>query len=97
LNETADVWLIEDVKKAIKELDRAAQGWRNHSETRQNVLIELCFNLGMPRLLGFVKFWSALRSQSYAVAAQELLASKWAKQVGQRAITLAARMETDSF
>lgn len=93
----AEVWLIEDLTKAIKELDRAFPGWKDHSETRQNVLIEMMFNLGAPRLAGFRKFWAALAANSYAEAAQEMLASKWAKQVGQRAITLAARMETNSY
>lgn len=95
--EQAEVWLIEDAAKAIKELDRAFPGWKDHSETRQNVLIEMMFNLGAPRLAGFVNFWAALRAKDYKRAAQEMIASRWAKQVGQRAITLAARMETDTW
>lgn len=93
----AEVWLIQDLNKAIRELDRAFAGWRAHSEVRQNVLIEMQFNMGAVRLAGFLKFWGALRSNDYAKAAQEMLNSKWASQVGQRARTLAARMETGSF
>lgn len=95
--EEAEVMLISDIQKAIKELDRAFQGWKNHSEVRQNVLIEMMFNMGATRLAGFLKFWAALRAKDYKQAAQEMLSSRWASQVGQRAITLAARMETDSF
>lgn len=95
--EQAEVWLIEDLAKAIKELDRAFPGWKAHSETRQNVLIEMMYNMGAPRLAGFVKFWAALRDRNYKRAAHEMISSRWAKQVGQRAIALAARMETDSF
>jgi lysozyme len=95
--EEAEVMLIADIAKAIGELNRAFPGWKDHSETRQNVLIELCFNLGAPRLAGFLKFWAAMRDKNYKRAAAEMINSRWAKQVGQRAITLAARMETDSF
>jgi lysozyme len=93
----AEVFLIQDLQKAISELDRAYPGWKIHSEVRQNVLIEMQFNMGAVRLAGFLKFWAALRAKDYAKAAQEMLDSKWASQVGQRARTLAARMETDSF
>jgi lysozyme len=95
--EQAEVWLVEDLKKSIKELDRAFQGWRDHSEVRQNVLIEMQFQLGATRLAGFLKFWAALRAKDYKTAAREMLNSRWAKQAPLRVMTLAARMETDSF
>jgi lysozyme len=95
--EQAEVWLIEDAAKAIGELNRAFPGWKDHSEVRQNVLIEMMFNIGAPRLAGFVKFWAGMRDKNYKRAAAEMISSRWAKQVGQRAVTLAARMETDSF
>ena len=93
----AEVWLIEDVKKANTELDRAFKGWREHSETRQNVLIEMAFQLGTTRLAGFLRFWDRLRNRDYKAAAEEMLSSRWAKQTPARVATLAARMETDSF
>jgi lysozyme len=93
----AEVMLISDIQKAIKELDRAFKGWKDHSETRQNVLIEMMFNMGATRLAGFRRFWFALSNKDYQTATQEMLDSKWASQVGQRARTLAARMETNSF
>jgi lysozyme len=93
----AEVMLISDIQKAIKELDRAFKGWKDHSETRQNVLIEMMFNMGATRLAGFLQFWAALRNKDYPQAAKEMIDSRWAKQVGQRAVTLAARMQTDSF
>lgn len=93
----AEVWLIEDAAKAIKELDRAFPGWKDHSEVRQNVLIEMQFNMGASRLAGFLQFWNAMRAKDYKRAAAEMLNSKWAKQAPNRVITLAARMETDSY
>lgn len=84
--------LEDDVRTAIHELDRAFPGWRDHSDARQDVLVELQFNLGANRLAGFKKFWEAMRLKHYEAAASELLASKWAAQVKGRADTLADRL-----
>ena len=90
-----DLILDFDVQVAIEELDRAFPSWRTHSSARQNVLIELMFNLGAPRLGQFIRFWYALEQRNYPVAAQELLSSKWATQVKGRAETLAKRLRED--
>ena len=79
-----------DISVRIAELDRVFPSWRTHSDNRQNVLVELMFNMGAPRLQGFVKFWYAMAQNDYETAANELLASKWATQVHGRADTLAA-------
>jgi lysozyme len=89
-----DLLLRADIDKAIAELDRAFFGWTVHNAARQEVLAELSFNLGAPRLAGFIKFWKALDRRDYNAAADELLDSLWAKQVKGRAITLAEQMRT---
>jgi len=52
-------------------------------------LIDMCFNMGIARLLGFKKMISALRKRDYTEAAREALDSKWASQVGKRATNIA--------
>jgi len=52
-------------------------------------LMNMCFNLGLTRLLGFRKMISALIDKDYARAANEAIKSKWATQVGQRAMDVA--------
>lgn len=84
--------LEEDIAICQKELDRYFPGWDSHDDARQNVLIEMCFNMGAPRLTGFKKMWAALANHDYKTAAAEMLDSQWAKQVGQRAITLSKQM-----
>lgn len=84
--------LRDDIDDCIEDLDKAKANWRDHSETRQNVLVEMCFNLGMPRLKRFEKMWHALANKNYDRASDEMLRSGWAVQVGQRAKTLADRM-----
>ena len=84
--------LKNDIDTCVTELDRTRPNWRQHNETRQNVLVEMVFNLGMPRLNKFTKMWAALDAKDYPKAAAEALNSQWAKQVGQRAGTLAAKL-----
>lgn len=84
--------LDNDIETAVAELDRVFPGWRNHSDNVQNVLVELSFAMGAPRLSGFKRMWAALDARDYPTAAAELLDSKWRQQVGQRAITLADKL-----
>lgn len=84
--------LESDLEICMAELDKGFPGWREHPEHVQNVLIEMQFNLGRPRLSGFKKMWAALKNDDYETAAKEMLTSKWAEQVGHRAVTLSKQM-----
>lgn len=90
----ADAMLEADIALAVAELHRAIPNWQKHDSIRQNVLVELVFNLGMPRLLGFKKMLAALDAQNYPLAASELMDSRWSTQVGKRAETLSERLRT---
>lgn len=84
----------DDIAEAIDELDRFFPGWRNHDHTRQNVLVELCFNMGPQRLAGFKLMWAALNARDYPEAKKQLLDSRWRRQVKEtRANTLADMLE----
>ena len=85
--------LRDDIDDCISELDRIRPSWRGHNDARQNVLIEMMFNLGAPRLDKFVRMWGYLDARNYDKAAYEMLASNWAVQVGPRAKTLSDRMK----
>jgi lysozyme len=64
---------------------------------RQLVIADMAFNLGVPRLRGFAKMWLAIEQGDYNAAAEEMLDSKWARQVGQRAQRLAETMRTGEY
>ena len=49
-------------------------------------MIDMCFNLGLTRLRGFVKALEAMSREQFDIAADEFMDSKWAQQVGTRAI-----------
>ncbi|EPY01366.1 glycoside hydrolase family protein [Magnetospirillum fulvum] len=88
--EQAERWLDQDIAIAAAGLDRALPwDWRGLSDARQRALINMSFNLGLPRLLGFKRMLYALSIGDYPGAAAEALNSKWAGQVGDRAARLA--------
>lgn len=63
-------------------------------DVRIRVLLDMAFNLGIPRLSAFSKMWGALEEGDYKQAAVEMLDSRWARQVGRRATRLSQMMET---
>lgn len=64
------------------------------NEARQFVLADMGYNLGIEKLLTFHNLLFALQEYNYVNAAQEMLDSKWAQQVGERAVKLADIMRT---
>lgn len=81
-----------DIQRAASELDTQMRWWRNLDETRQRVLLNMAFNLGVSGLLKFKNTLAAVQAGKYADAAEGMLKSKWAEQVGQRAVRLANMM-----
>ena len=64
---------------------------------RQRVLVDMGFNMGIPRLNRFFRMWGAINEQEYKSAAEEMQDSLWAGQVKSRANTLAYAMEHGEF
>lgn len=91
--EEARYLLENDVGRAEAELDRNIPWWRELSENRRHVLVSLVFNMGWPRLSGFVKFKAALLKNDWAGAAMEMRDSLWFRQVKGRGERLAKMME----
>lgn len=85
--------LANDVTHVMRGLDIGLPWWRTLDPVRQRVLINMGFNLGINGLLGFVNTLRMVREKDYAAAAAGMLASKWARQVGDRAKRLAYMME----
>ena len=84
--------LADDLVRVFSGLDRKIGWWRNLSYARQRVLANMAFNLGVDGLLEFRRMILAVDRGHYDQAAREMLNSKWAKQVFNRAIRLAEMM-----
>ena len=88
----AEYLLNNDLQEAVK-MARSLNCYKKLSRRRKQVLINMIFNIGLPRLKGFKKFLKALDDEDYPLAAFEMLDSKWATQVGNRAIELSEQMK----
>lgn len=84
--------LRDDVNDAYGDCLHAFPWFAELTEPRQRVLIDMCFNMGLPRLQGFKKFLKHVELGNYDTAAKEMLDSQWAEQVKGRAIELANMM-----
>jgi lysozyme len=62
------------------------------NKIRREVLIEMVYNLGFSGVMKFKKMWAAIEVNDFEEAGIQMLDSKWHRQVGQRAKTLAALM-----
>ena len=67
--------------------------WDNFPEEVQEILVNMCFNLGRTRLSKFKNFQSALHDGDWKKAAVEGRDSLWYRQVTNRAERLMVRME----
>lgn len=83
-----DYLLANDIERCVREIrqhrtTRAA--WDASDTNRRLVLANMCFNLGISRLLKFRKTLEAWSRKDWARVSVEMLDSKWADQVGNRA------------
>lgn len=88
----ADILLRNDIATASRELVRAFPWVNNLDDIREEILIEMCFNLGITRFKTFKKMISFCKAGDYQKAADEMIDSKWARDVGDRAKALANLM-----
>ena len=86
--------LQSDADRACRALDESLPWWRNLDDLRQDVLAGMCFNMGIGKLEGFHNTLAAVKAGDWQAAHDGMLASAWAKQVGQRANRLAEQMLT---
>jgi len=88
----AELMLSNDLDRAVKAARFVFYNYEKLDEVRQEVLVNMAFNLGKHGLAKFRKMRLALGEDNYELAADEMLDSKWAGQVGSRAEELAHRM-----
>ena len=85
--EEAEMLLLNDLETSTEEAKKF-EFYSHLSSNRQDVIVEMIFNLGLTRFKKFKKTIGYINQANHSAAADEMLDSKWADQVGQRAITL---------
>lgn len=90
----AGVLLANDIEAVRLELTNNWPWWLQLDDVRQRVVMDMAFNMGVPVLMTFGRFLARLKRGEFDAAAAEMLASLWARQVGDRAQRLAKMMRT---
>ena len=96
-NDEAAYLLKNDIEIVERELLEAQPLVSMLDAVRQRVLVDMGFNLGTPTLMKFSNMWDAIEDEDWEEAADQMLDSRWAKQVGRRAHRLADAMRTGEW
>ena len=89
--------LDNDIATVGRDVTRAFPWFPGLDPVRKDVVLTMVFNLGLPRFRRFEKTIAAIRAGDWESAAREMLKSRWANQVGKRALELAAMMERGKY
>lgn len=92
-----DFLLQNDIQKVTSILGSRLPYFNALDLVRQGVLVNMGFNLGFTRLERFNNMLAAFARGDWETAANEMLASLWAKQVGARADRLAEQTRTGQW
>lgn len=92
-------WVIQGlfnqaINEAASSLTQNTSWWRFLDPVRQRAVLNLCFNLGWPRLSKFVHFLEAMSNRQWKRAGAELVNSEWWNEVGKRGPFIRHMIET---
>ena len=86
--------LRSDILAICAELENRLPWMSELDEIRQRVLIDMAFNLGVAGLCKFTNTLEHVEGRRFDQASVEMLDSRWADQVGRRAVRLSKMMAT---
>ena len=90
----AQMLLQDDIRDVQAELQRSLPWVYQLDDARRGVLENMAFNMGVGKLMGFHDTLSFIQRGMWEQAANAMMQSLWAKQVGARALRLAEQMRT---
>jgi len=87
------LFMKEDTETAISDAKKyVGDTWNNLDSDAKEIIIDMSYNLGYPKLSGFKKLKQALINQDYKTASEEMKDSKWYNQTGDRGKKLVEKM-----
>jgi lysozyme len=97
ISEDEALYLLQnDIDACYSELN-VFNWFQELDQVRQEALVDMRFNLGLPRFLSFKKMIARLIAKEYSQAAEEIINSLYAKQVGDRANEIAYMIERGEY
>ena len=95
---TCDALLSGDIYKATVQATKNFSPWfQKLAEPRQAVILDMVFNMGFGTLKTFTTLLGLVAAGKYKEASEDMLQTKWAKQVGIRAVEDARMMLTGDW
>ena len=88
--EVVDAFFDDDYKEALK--NYKAYRFKDVNMARRTALIDMMFNLGKSRFLGFKKMITAIKNDDWQEAAEQAKDSRWYHQVGRRSRTIVEQL-----
>lgn len=92
-----DYLLANDIESCVQELRRNLPWFDGLDDVRQEVLVNMCFNMGWTTLATFKTTLGHIEAGRYLDASKAMAASRWYDQVGARAKRLCAAMSSGAF
>lgn len=90
--------LLNNISQVTAEIEKNFSSWyKKLNSPRKIVIISMVFNLGIVGFKSFDKLIKCIESGDFSSASNQMLTSKWARQVGDRALELAKIMRTGEF
>lgn len=93
----AEMLLLNDIKEAERQLITTMPWTQELDEVRFSALLNFVFNVGIGTASKFVNAMGLLKEKNYDMAADEMLNSRWARQVGNRAIEVTNQIRTGEW
>lgn len=95
-SQVIDMIFEEDMAEAEKTARQIVKSFDDLNEARQAAILDMAFNMGF-KLAEFKKTIAAIEDKDFDTAANEMLRSLWAQQVGSRAQELAQIIRTGEW
>ena len=93
----AEMLLLNDIERAGRLLKDKFPWTMELDEVRFAALINFTFNVGIGTVSKFVNAMALLKAGNYDTAADEFLQSRWASQVGHRALEVSEQIRTGEW
>ena len=95
--EEAEYLLQNDIAEATRQLLHAFPWMGEFNDARISAMINFTFNVGIGTVKKFEKALTAMQEGNFELAADEMMDSRWARQVGNRAVEVTEQIRTGKW
>lgn len=93
----ANMLLRHDIQEATEQLLHAFPWMGDFNDARISAMINFTFNVGIGTVKKFEKALTAMQEGNFELAADEMMDSRWARQVGNRAVEVTEQIRTGKW